>query len=185
MESFRAALCARHWRTHGVDGVDQLAGLAELHETLPQVVEGPLHQNLLLLVVVEQVVPQRLLGEGFRVAHDDHAVPAGRDVLSMSRKKHRATEGHVCSAASRVSPGSGERHIKTPGVVEEADALVLIGPHARQDDEVLLSALEGVHAGYFHLLYKTHKKKTMWKMCYLIKINTQNSQRRTKGNFYS
>lgn len=43
--------------THRVDGVNQLAGLAELHETLPQVVEGPLHQDLLLLVVVQQVVP--------------------------------------------------------------------------------------------------------------------------------
>lgn len=47
--------------TDGVDGVDQFTGLAELHEALPQVVEGSLHKDLLLLVVVQQVVPQRLL----------------------------------------------------------------------------------------------------------------------------
>lgn len=62
-------------KTHRVDGVDQLARLAELHEALPQVVEGSLHQNLLLLVVVEQVVPQRLLGQGLGVAHNDHPIP--------------------------------------------------------------------------------------------------------------
>ena len=61
--------------THRVDGVDQFAGLAELHQTLSQVVEGSLHQDFLLLVVVQQVVPQWLLGEGFRVPHDDHTIP--------------------------------------------------------------------------------------------------------------
>lgn len=61
--------------THRVDGVDQFAGLAELHEALPQVVEGSLHQDFLLFVVVQQVVPQRLLGEGLGVSHDDHTVP--------------------------------------------------------------------------------------------------------------
>lgn len=47
---------------------------------------------------------------------------------------------------------SGQRHIQTTWVIQEADALVLIGTNARQDDEVLLSALEGVHASNFHLL---------------------------------
>lgn len=61
--------------THRVDGVDQFAWLAELHEALPQVVEGSLHEDLLLLVVVQQVVPQRLLGEGLGVSHDNHAIP--------------------------------------------------------------------------------------------------------------
>lgn len=64
--------------THGVDGVHQFTGLAELHETLPQVVEGPLHEDLLLLVVVQQVVPQRLLGESLGVPHNDHTVPSHR-----------------------------------------------------------------------------------------------------------
>ena len=52
----------------------------------------------------------------------------------------------------RVLLGSGERHVESARVVEEADALMLVGTHARQDDEVLLPALEGVHAGYLHLL---------------------------------
>lgn len=62
--------------THRIDSVDQLAGFAELHEALPQVVEGSLHKDLLLLVVVEQVVPQRLLGQGLGVPHNDHTIPS-------------------------------------------------------------------------------------------------------------
>lgn len=45
-------MCKYKWNTHRVDGVDELARFAELHEALSQVVERPLHQNLLLLVVV-------------------------------------------------------------------------------------------------------------------------------------
>lgn len=61
--------------THGVDGVDELAGFAELHEALPQVVQGSLHQHLLLLVVIQEVIPEGLLGQGFGVPHNDHPVP--------------------------------------------------------------------------------------------------------------
>ena len=52
-------------------------------------------------------------------------------------------------------PGSGEGHIETPGVVQEPNALVLVGTHTGQDDEVLLPALEGVHTGNLHLLKET------------------------------
>lgn len=62
--------------THRVDGVDQLAWFAELHEALSQVVQRSFHQNLLLLVIVEQMVPQRLLGQSLRIAHNDHAISA-------------------------------------------------------------------------------------------------------------
>ncbi len=72
MMGAHTAVCS----THRVDGVDQFAGLAELHEALPQVVEGSLHEDFLLLVVVQQVVPQRLLGEGLGVPYDDHAIPS-------------------------------------------------------------------------------------------------------------
>lgn len=61
---------------HRVDGVDQLAGLAELHEALSEVIEGSFHKNLLLLVVVEQIVPKRLLGERLGVPHNDHTIPS-------------------------------------------------------------------------------------------------------------
>lgn len=51
-------------------------------------------------------------------------------------------------------PGPSECHIETSGIIEEADALVLIGPHTGQDDEVLLSALKSILTGYFHLLQR-------------------------------
>lgn len=60
--------------THRVDGVDEFSGLAELHETLPQVVERTFNQDLLLLVVVQQVIPQRLFGQGLGVSHNDHTI---------------------------------------------------------------------------------------------------------------
>lgn len=58
----------------------------------------------------------------------------------------------VLTALLRFLLGSGQRYVETTWVIQEADALVLIGTNTRQDDEVLLSALEGVHAGNFHLL---------------------------------
>lgn len=62
--------------TYRVDGVDKLAGLAELHEALPKVIEGSLDEDFLLFVVVQQVVPKRLLGKSLRVPHDDHTIPS-------------------------------------------------------------------------------------------------------------
>lgn len=61
--------------TYGVDGVDKLAGLAELHEAFPEVVQWPLHQNLLFLVVVQQVIPQGLFRQRFRVPNNNYTVP--------------------------------------------------------------------------------------------------------------
>lgn len=52
-----------------------------------------------------------------------------------------------------VSPGPSERDVETSGIIEKADALVLIGSHTGQDDKVLLSALEGIHTGYFYFLH--------------------------------
>lgn len=64
------------FRTHRVDGVHQLAWFTELHETLSKIVERSLHQDLLLFIIVQQMVPERLFGESFGIAHDDHAIPA-------------------------------------------------------------------------------------------------------------
>lgn len=58
-----------------------------------------------------------------------------------------------------VSPGPSERHVETSGIIEKADALVLIGSHTGQDDKVLLSALKGIHAGYFNFLHKEEKDR--------------------------
>ena len=45
--------------------------------------------------------------------------------------------------------GPGEGHVQSAGVVEEPDALMLVGADAGQDDEVLLTALESIHTGHF------------------------------------
>lgn len=55
---------------------------------------------------------------------------------------------------SKVLPCTSQCNVETSGIVEETDALVLIGPHTRQDDEVLLSALKSVHTRNFHFLHQ-------------------------------
>lgn len=59
----------------------------------------------------------------------------------------------------RCLPRSGEGHIETPRVIQEPDALVLVGTHTGQDNEVLLPALEGVHTGNLHFLKETVSHK--------------------------
>ena len=49
-------------------------------------------------------------------------------------------------------PCSGQGHVKSPGVIQKSNALVLIGPHTGEDDKVLLTPLERVHTGNLHLL---------------------------------
>lgn len=61
-------------------------------------------------------------------------------------------------------PGSGQRHIETTWVVQEADALVLISSDTRQDDEVLLPALERIYTGDLHLL-QTHRGQYITSPC--------------------
>ena len=61
----------------------------------------------------------------------------------------------------RILLGSGQRHVETTRVIQEADALMLIGTDTRENDEVLLSALEGVHAGNFHLLQRNMTRTGM------------------------
>ena len=106
-----------------VERVDQLTRLGELHEALLEVGERPLHQAPVLLVVVQQVVPERLLGQHLGIAHHDDRIFGAR-----------------------------ERHIEAPGIGEEADALVLVGADAGDDDDVLLAALESVHARHLDVL---------------------------------
>lgn len=67
-----------HSSAYRIDSVHKLPGLAELHEALTEIVQGPFHQHLLLLVVVQQVVPERLLGQRLRVANNNYAIPAER-----------------------------------------------------------------------------------------------------------
>lgn len=63
----------------------------------------------------------------------------------------------VCSCLSgerliRFLLGPGQRHIETTRVVQEANALVLVGTHTRQDDEIFFSALESINAGNLYFL---------------------------------
>lgn len=73
----------------------------------------------------------------------------------MSEGPGRAGRGVGGWLAGRRAalPSSGQCHVEAPRVIEEADALVLVGADTRQDDEVLLPALERVHAGNLHLLW--------------------------------
>ncbi len=75
------------------DRTDPL-GLGELLHGLLQVAEGPLHQALVLLEVVQQHIPQGLLGQHLRVTQDDQPIL-----------------------------GSGQCHIQAPWVAQEANAL--------------------------------------------------------------
>ncbi len=69
-------------------------GLGELLHGLLEVAEGALHQALVLLEVVQQYVPQRLLGQHLGIAQNDQPI---------------------------LGPCQG--YIQTPGVTQEAYAL--------------------------------------------------------------
>ena len=69
-------------------------GLGELLHGLLEVAQGAFHQALVLLEVVQQHIPQGLLGKHFRVAQDDQAIL-----------------------------GSGKGYIQTPGVTQETNTL--------------------------------------------------------------
>lgn len=102
--------------THGVDGVDELAGFAELHQALAQVVQGPLHQHLLLLVVIEEVIPEGLLGQGLGVPHNDHPVPVSRGTT--------AHWGICYEDVEQSSPGSFWELQEEPGAAELLPAAI-------------------------------------------------------------
>ena len=78
-----------------IERVFQLSRLGELHQTLLQVGERTLHKAPVFFVVVEQVVPEGLLGQHPGVAHHDHSVL-----------------------------GAGQRHVQPPGIGQKTDALV-------------------------------------------------------------
>lgn len=75
------------------DRTDPL-GLGELLHGLLQVAEGPLHQALILLEVVQEYIPQGLLGQHLGVTQDDQPIL-----------------------------GSSQCHVQTPWVAQEPNAL--------------------------------------------------------------
>lgn len=42
--------------------------------------------------------------------------------------------------------------VESAGVVQESDALMIVASYAAENDVVLFSTLEGIHAGHFYLL---------------------------------
>ena len=107
----------------GIETVDGLFGFGELHHRFFEIVEGALDEDAILLVKVQQVVPDGLFGQHFGIADDDNAVAGPR-----------------------------QRHVQPARIVQETDALIFVGSHARHDDEILLSTLESIHTGYFNIL---------------------------------
>lgn len=69
--------------TYWVDSVDKFSGLAELHEALPEVIQWSLHQNLLLLVVIQQVIPKWLFRQSFWVPNNNHPIPMGEQTAKI------------------------------------------------------------------------------------------------------
>ena len=93
------ALYTTHWH-QAEAGVTDPLGLGELLHGLLEVAEGPLHNTLVLLEVVQQHVPQRLLCKHLGVAQDDYAI---------------------------LGPGQG--YIETPRVTEETNSLQKVCTH--------------------------------------------------------
>ena len=64
--------------SHRVPFAEQLAGLGQVHLVLLEAVQSALHQQLLLLVVLDQLVPERVLGRGdVHVANTYSPLPCG------------------------------------------------------------------------------------------------------------
>ena len=87
----------------------------EAEEGGAEIGNSALDEGIVGFEVVEEVVPKAVLVEDLGVPEDDHAV---------------------------LGPGDGD--VEAPGVLEEADAGPLVGPHTGHDDVVLLPALVAV-----------------------------------------
>lgn len=112
-----------HVTTARVQRVDELLGLAELDHAFFEVVQRSFDQYVLLFVVREQMVPQQLLGQHFRVANYYHSIF-----------------------------GSSESDIQTSWIVQETNTLMLISADTRQDNNVLLAALKSIDTSDLDLL---------------------------------
>jgi len=55
--------------------------------------------------------------------------------------------------------GARHGHVEAARVVQEADTLVLVGAHARHDDQVLLATLERVHRRDLNFLTESVQEK--------------------------
>mmetsp|Transcript_70780 Transcript_70780/g.162267 ORF Transcript_70780/g.162267 Transcript_70780/m.162267 type:complete len:200 (-) Transcript_70780:2444-3043(-) len=87
---------------------------------LIQIRQWPLHHEVVLLKMAEQIAPQRGL-------------------LSELLPQHfGVTTNH------QAQPGTSKSNVQTSRIIEKPNALILIGSHTREQNEVLLTALKSV-----------------------------------------
>lgn len=123
--------------------VERTARLAELDHARLEVVERPLDETVLLLVVRKEVVPERVL----RKTNDIRIHPRTRKWT-----KTDLAEDLGVAKDDQAVLGASEGDVEPTRVVEESDALVLVASDARDDDVVLLATLERVDARDLDLL---------------------------------
>src|SRR5947209_15027132 len=88
-----------------------------------QVRQWALYQTIALFEMQQKVMPQRMLRQNFGVAQNDKTIF-----------------------------GSRHGHIQAPWIAQEANALVVVRSHARQHNEIFLSALECINRCNLDLL---------------------------------
>lgn len=115
--------------------------LAELDHAGLKIVERTFYQTVLVFVVRQQVMPKMVL---------QHTILACENVQVMIGT-HLAQDFGVAQNNATVL-GSGQRDVQPSGVIEETNALMLIATDTADDDVVLLSPLECIHASDFNFL---------------------------------
>ncbi|KAJ7264918.1 hypothetical protein B0H12DRAFT_215232 [Mycena haematopus] len=86
-------------------------------------------------------MPERMLHAGF-----------SRKPTELENGQHYLAQNLRISQNDDSILGPRERDIQTTRVVQESDPLMLIAPHAAENNVILLSSLEGIHACDLNLL---------------------------------
>ena len=159
-----------HVTTYRVSSIYKLARFAELNHAFLEIVEGTLDQNSLLFVMIQQVVPQRLLREHFGISNNDDTIPKTNVIniiyfchicISIATIEITQSITDVTANTAHI-PSSGKSHIETTWVVQESDALMFIGTDTREHYEVFLTALERINTGNLYVLQTpTHGYETI------------------------
>lgn len=119
---------SRHEMLTRIETIDRFLWFGKLHHRFLKIVQCSFDQNTILFVEMEQMVPNGLLGQHFRIANDNNAVTGPR-----------------------------QSHVQAARIVQETDALVLVRTYARHDDEIFLSPLKSIHASNFNILQTNGK----------------------------
>lgn len=101
------------------------------HSRFFQVVERTFGDAVLRLEVGQERVPERILREYAAISDNDE-----------------------------TEPSSGESDVEASRIVQESDALVVVGSYARQHDDVLLSSLKRVDGCNFDFVVRRRTERT-------------------------